>query len=217
MAIRARLSWAFENMVDPIGRLMAKAGVTPNWITFSGLVLTAIAGWQVVADNLVLVGWILVIGGMADTFDGSVARARGSSSAFGGFYDSTADRVSDGIVLGVLAWYVRDEPLLFAVAITALVAASSTSYIRAKAESLGATCSVGFMERAERSILTMIALVFSRWVLVPVLWILAVGGVITVVHRLLHVMPQLEGIPAGAKLVLERVRRPEWAGKAGKS
>lgn len=191
MVMDARARGAISRIVDPIGAALARIGVTANALTTTGLVLTAAASALVAGGRLAIGGWVLLFGGLSDTFDGAVARARGSSSARGGFYDSVADRVTDGMIMAAIAWAVRDDPFAFALAATALVAAQVTSYVRAKAESLGVTCQVGLVERGERSIATMAALVFHWWLLVPALVLLAAGGVATVVQRVVHVTRKL--------------------------
>lgn len=194
MAIKANLSDQVEVVVGPIGRGLARAGVTPNGLTTLGIVLTGVAAWLVVVERPVAAGFVLIFGGLSDTFDGAVARARGTASPFGGFYDSVSDRISDGIILAALAWAVRDDALTFGLVCVALVSALTTSYVRAKAESVGADCSVGVMERAERAILVIAALILG-FLLEPILWVLAVGGLLTVVQRILHVRGQLVDRP----------------------
>ncbi len=123
---------------------------------------------------------------------------KGTSTPFGGFYDSVTDRLADGIILGGVAWWVADAPRLFLLTIAALVAAEVTSYVRAKAEAIDLTCSIGVLERAERAILLMAGLIFHRFTLLGqsvleyVLWVLAVGGVVTVVQRIHHVWCQID-------------------------
>ena len=198
MALRSNFSEGINRIVGPIGTVIARTGVTPNALTTTGLVLTSVAALLVGAGRPVLAGWVLVFGGLMDTFDGAVARARGASTPFGGFYDSVTDRLADGIILGGVAWWVADTPRLFLLTIAALVAAEVTSYVRAKAEAIDLTCSIGVLERAERAILLMAGLIFHRFtvlgpsVLEYVLWVLAVGGVVTVVQRIHHVWCQID-------------------------
>ena len=192
MALRSRFPEYVDAVTTPMGRGLARTGVTPNWLTTFGLVFTALATWFVANGQPVVGGWVLVAGGLMDTFDGAVARATGRSTPFGGFYDSVSDRISDGLILAGVAWWVRDQPRVFALTVTALVAAEVTSYVRAKAESIDLTCGIGILERAERAILLMFALVFHRWLLEPVLWLLAVGGTVTVIQRIHHVWCQID-------------------------
>ena len=98
---------------------------------------------------------LLILTGLHDLLDGPVAKASGTSSVRGAFFDSVTDRVADALILGGVAWYlVSTHPghlvlLPFAV----LGATSLVSYQRAKAESLGISAKGGLMERAERMIL----------------------------------------------------------------
>ena len=192
VTVRSRFPDYVEAMTSPIGRGIARTGITPNAITTTGLVLTGIAAWFVANGEPILGGAILVAGGLMDTFDGAVARASGRSTPFGGFLDSVVDRISDGVILAAVAWWVADQPRVFALAVTALVAAEVTSYVRAKAEAIDLDCSVGILERAERAALLIAALLFHRWLLEPILWVLAVGGVVTVIQRMHHVWCQID-------------------------
>lgn len=192
MGVKSNFGQTIDTLVRPFGRAFAAVGITPNAITTMGIVLTGVATWLVANGQPVEAGWVLVSGGLMDTFDGATARAGGKTSPFGGFYDSVSDRIADGLILAGVAWWVRDEPRLFLLAAVALVAAQVTSYIRAKAEAIDLTCSVGVMERAERAVALMFALVFHRWLLEPVLWLLAVGGAVTVVQRIHHVWCQID-------------------------
>ncbi len=192
MAIKSNLADEIERLVRPFGRGLAKLGFTPNVITTLGLVLTFFAMLLVGFGRPVAAGWMLVAGGLMDTFDGAVARAKGSSTPFGGFYDSVSDRISDGLILAGTLYWLQKTPRLFVLAAAALVTAQVTSYIRARAEAIDLSCSIGVMERAERAILLMFGLIFHRWILEPVLWILAVGGVLTVVQRIHHVWCQID-------------------------
>ncbi|MCC5947412.1 MAG: CDP-alcohol phosphatidyltransferase family protein [Nitriliruptoraceae bacterium] len=192
MALRSRFPTYVDAVTGPIGRGLGRTGLTPNTLTTLGIALTAAASVAVATGDLVLGGWLLVAGGLMDTFDGAVARATNRSTPFGGFYDSVSDRISDGLILAGIVVFVRDEIRLLLLAIVALVAAQVTSYVRAKAESIDLDCSVGVMERAERAMLLMVGLVFHRWLFEPVLWLLAIGGSVTVVQRAHHVWCQID-------------------------
>ncbi len=192
MALRSKFPQYLDAVTRPVGRGIARTHLSPNVLTTFGLVLTVVAAWLVATGELVLGGWVLVAGGLMDTFDGAVARATSRSTPFGSFYDSVTDRVSDAVILGAIAWLVHDEPRLFVLTIVALASASVTSYVRAKAEAIDLDCSVGIMERAERAILLMVGLIFHRWLFEPVLWLLAAGGTITVIQRIHHVWCQIQ-------------------------
>lgn len=195
MAIDSRARDATRRVLDPVGVVFARAGVTANGMTAAGILLTGIAAVLVVAGHLTAAGLVLIAGSLSDTLDGPVARAHGITNLAGSFYDSVADRIADGLILSAVAWAVRDEPALFAVTAVALVSAQVTSYVRAKAESLGVTCTVGLLERAERAIALILGLIFHRWLLGPVLLLLAFGGLVTVAQRIVHVVRKFERLP----------------------
>lgn len=192
MALRSRLDTPIKAVVSPAGRGLARLGLTPNVLTTMGLVLTAVGSGLVVAGMPVAGGWVLVSGGLMDTFDGAVARATSRSTPFGAFYDSVSDRLSDGMILAAMAFWLRDQTRLMALTLVSLVAAQVISYVRAKAEAIDLDCSIGIMERAERAVLVMVMLVFHRWVLEIGLWVLAIGGVVTIAQRIHHVWCQVE-------------------------
>lgn len=191
MSIRSHFPRTVATVVGPFGRGLARLGVSPNLLTTLGLLLTVAATFFVARGELVLGASLLVLGGAMDTFDGAVARASGRSTPFGGFYDSVADRIADGLILSGLAWTLVDRPRLMALTLAALVAAQVTSYVRARAESIDLECEVGILERAERALLIVIGLFFAP-LLEPVLWVLAIGGVVTVLQRVHHVWCQIE-------------------------
>ena len=181
MALNAYARAITDRIVAPIARGLVRIGATPNWLTFLGLATTFVGVTVVLLGRPLAGAIVMAVGSAVDAFDGAVARLRGSSGPFGAFYDSVTDRVSDTAVFGAAAWIVRDDPLLFALAMTAMGAAQVTPYIRAKAEALGWQATVGIIERAERMIILIAAIGFG---FLPVaLWILAIGGVITVAQR----------------------------------
>ncbi|MEX2324466.1 MAG: CDP-alcohol phosphatidyltransferase family protein [Nitriliruptoraceae bacterium] len=192
MTLRAHFPRYVDAVTTPVGIVIARSRISPNALTTLGLVLTAVAAWFVATGRPLVAGVVLIAGGLMDTFDGAVARATGRSTPFGSFYDSVSDRISDGMILGALAWWLRDEPRLFVLVVVALLTASVTSYVRAKAEAIDLECSVGMLERAERAMLLILALLAHEWILEPVLWLLAVGGAITVVQRVHHVWCQID-------------------------
>ena len=177
-----------DRAVLPIARGMARIGITPNWLTFAGLVLT-VAGMAIVLAGARITGAVvLAVGSLIDGFDGAVARQRNAVSAFGSFYDSVADRVGDAVIFAGLAWMVRDEPWLFSAAMLAFASALITSYVRAKAESLGWSATVGLVERPERLTVVVAALAFD--VVAVGVVVLAVGGLVTVAQRVWTVWRQ---------------------------
>jgi CDP-diacylglycerol--glycerol-3-phosphate 3-phosphatidyltransferase len=180
---------AVGKVVDPVARALLRVGVTPDAITVAGTVGILVAA-VLAANDFILVAVILAtISALTDILDGAMARARGTSSRFGAFLDSSLDRVADGAIFASLAWWAAKDDAWHAVfaALVVLIASQVTSYVRAKAESLGLTASNGVVERPERLLGIGVGGFASGfgWDLgmYIVLWILAVLSVVTVVQR----------------------------------
>jgi phosphatidylglycerophosphate synthase len=75
-----------------------------------------------------------------------------------------------------------------------LISGSITSYARAKAESLGFKCDIGYIERGERLVGSLVATGLAGlgvpFVQAIALWALAAGSTFTVVQRMLYVRKQ---------------------------
>ena len=183
------LSWP----VDRLAGLLAPTGIPPNVITWSALVLNLWAGIFFAAGRFAAAGGMMIGACVCDSLDGPVARRQGRVSIFGGFLDSILDRYADLILfLGLLVYYASVNRFREAVlASAAMAGAVMVSYAKARAESLVPTSEVGFWERPERLVLMIVGALANRMTLV--LWILAIGPNITVVHRILHTWNQTEG------------------------
>ena len=72
---------------------------------------------------------------------------------------------------------------------SALVLSFLVSYAKARAEGLGFDCNVGLIERAERLIIMIVALVFND-LLPAALVVLALASLVTLVQRMVHVHKQ---------------------------
>lgn len=188
MALNAYARRVSDHVVDPIAAVLARTGVTPNALTLFGLAVVLVGVGVVVAVDPRTGAVVLIAGALIDAFDGAVARQSGRASSFGAFLDSVTDRVADAAIFGAVLWLLRDDALLFTVALAALAGAQLTSYVRAKAESLGWQATVGILERFERIVVLMAGLVFD--VLALAVWVLALGALVTVGQRLVVVARQ---------------------------
>ncbi len=175
---------AVDRRTEPFASVVRRSGVTADQITALGLVLAAAAA--------VLIGWgrigagvtVGVAASLTDLLDGPVAKASGTKSQRGSFFDSVSDRATDSVMLLGVAWYLDstygNHAAVLAMGI--LVAANLVSYERAKAESLGLSAKGGLMERAERLIAIGLGLVV-RPLLFPMLWAVLVLTVLTALMR----------------------------------
>src|SRR5205085_568749 len=127
---------------------LRRTGLTADHLTATGLVLAAATAVAVGGGRLGLGLVLLIASAVPDILDGAVAKASGTASMRGAFFDSVVDRVSDSLVLGGFAWYLAsDRGGHWAVLPMAILGASTLiSYERAKAESLGLDARGGLME-----------------------------------------------------------------------
>ena len=186
-----------ERGLGPIGSGLRRTGIAADHLTALGLAMAAACAIAIATGRLGLGLALLILTAVPDLLDGAVAKASGTASPRGAFFDSVADRVSDSLVLGGLAWYLEAAAGGHAAMLPFAILAASTliSYQRAKAESLGYTARGGLMERAERIILLAVGLAFSA-VLVPVLQVMLVLTVITAGQRFVRVWRQASAPPA---------------------
>src|SRR5271156_1657486 len=184
------LSWP----LDRIAAVLAPTGIPPNLITWLSLVLNLWAGMLFAAGRFAAGGGLMICAALCDMLDGPVARRQGRVSLFGGFLDSILDRYADLILfLGLLVYYAQVNRFRYAVLAGAAMAGSvMVSYAKARAESLVPTSEIGFWERPERLVLMILGALTNR--IDVVLWILAVGPNITVIHRILHTWKETKDV-----------------------
>ena len=186
--------------IEPLGRRLAGAGITPDAITVVGTigaVASAVIffprGWFFAGTLLI---WFFV---MLDIVDGAVARAGGRGSLFGAVLDSSCDRIADAAVFATVAWYYarHGQKWMVLAALLCLILGSLTSYIRARAEAAGLTATVGIAERAERLIIVLVGTGLTGlpgyhvpYVLAIALWLLVAASTVTVGQRFATVWRQ---------------------------
>src|SRR2546430_5204067 len=169
---------------DPVGRLLFRLKLRPNHLTLCGLVVSLLTAAAFVDGRTRLAGVLLILAGLFDFFDGSLARASGQVTPFGAFLDSVIDRYSDLVVLlGIVVLFARTPNARGAViAMGGLVGSVMVSYTKARAESIGIECNVGMMERPERLICLIAGALLD--LLEPALWVLAILANITALQRI---------------------------------
>jgi CDP-diacylglycerol---glycerol-3-phosphate 3-phosphatidyltransferase len=180
-----------ERTLKPVGHQLKRTGITADHLTGLGVVMALGASLAIGNGYLSLGLLLLVLTALPDVLDGAVAKASGTASARGAFFDSVADRFTDALLLGGVAWYLAStQPGRIAVLPMAVLGASMLiSYERAKAEALGFDAKGGIMERAERLVALGLGLLFSQ-LLVPILWVMLVLTLVTAGQRFAKVWVQ---------------------------
>ena len=184
---RILLRQSSQGIVNPIAGLINRTGLTPNMLTFIGLLLNVGVAAVLAGGGIRLGGWLLLFAASFDALDGALARLTGRQSRFGAFFDSTLDRYSEAVIYGGLLIYyvdqgVRTEPLLV---YAAIIGSLMVSYSRARAEGLGLECKVGIATRLERVLIIAAGLILNQVTLA--LWLVAIFANLTAVQRIVYV------------------------------
>lgn len=179
---------AVDAKTEPVGGWLQRHGVSADVLTATGLISATATAFAIGLGYLHLAMLLLALTGMHDLFDGPVAKAAGSSSIRGAFFDSVTDRITDALLMGGVAWYLvsQQEGHLVLLPLAILGVTALISYQRAKAEALGLSAKGGLMERAERMVLLGFGLLAS-WLLTPVLWVLLGLTIVTAIGRFVKV------------------------------
>ncbi|MFH1278014.1 MAG: CDP-alcohol phosphatidyltransferase family protein [Candidatus Eisenbacteria bacterium] len=175
----------FRSLFDPVTRFFVQTGVHPNVLTLVGFLLACLSGWRLWDGHFRSGALLFLLGGLFDTFDGSVARATGRGSRFGAFLDSSTDRYAEIVPLLGLSHALRDSSL-FLLPFLVITGSLMVSYNRARIEGLGGECSVGLLERPERVVILFLGLVLGSFFLPLSLVLLAAGSHYTAFQRMRH-------------------------------
>jgi CDP-diacylglycerol--glycerol-3-phosphate 3-phosphatidyltransferase len=190
---------------------LARRRINPNLLTVIGVAINVLSGIMFGLGHFFWAGAILIVANLFDMLDGAVARKTGQVTRFGGFLDSTFDRISDmAAFVGLMVFYARDteyhSTLNVLLAGLAMVGSVLVSYASARAESLIPKCDVGFLRRPERVVLLIIgalsthpdsdSLFANR--MTAVLWVLAVGSFWTFAYRMFHTWSEINRLDAAA-------------------
>ncbi len=152
--------------IDPFIRFFIKLGITPNMVTFAGLIINVIAAAVLVyggeaairSDHRIvgIAGAIILFAGLFDMIDGRLARLSKTDSKYGALFDSVLDRYSEMFMfLGICYYLIAHHYFLSSLfAFVAMIGSVMVSYTRARAEGLGLRMAdIGFMQRPERILL----------------------------------------------------------------
>src|SRR3982750_296852 len=200
----ASIGRAAQRIIDAIVRWLAIGHINPNILTVIGVSLNVGCGVLFGMGRFFSAGIALIVANLFDMLDGQVARLSGRVTRFGGFLDSSLDRLSDMVVfVGLMVFYARDtefhSTLNVFLAGAGLMGSVMVSYASARAESLIPKCDVGFLRRPERVVLFIIGALsthqgsenFFANRMPAVLWVLAAGSYWTFAHRMYHTWREL--------------------------
>ena len=178
----------FVDALSLLARRLHALGITPNGLTYTGFILTAITAYFLANGFFRWGGVLLLLAAFFDMLDGAVARFTQQISTFGAFIDSTLDRYSESVTFLALAYYYSGRPSTrteLVLILVILVGSLMVSYTKARAEALHVECKAGIMQRPERVVL-LIAGLLTGW-MQPILWVLAIFTNFTAIQRIYEV------------------------------
>ena len=175
----------FGKLLSPLVEALANRGFHPNSFTLSGLIITSMAAAAFIMGHLRTGGVLILLGGLCDSIDGSLARSTGKATRFGALFDSAIDRYSEFVMFfGIAAYFVTIRDYMTSgVAFLALCGSIMVSYSRARAESLGFESKAGFMQRAERIVLLGFGALIHPLILKLAIWLVAIFANLTAIQR----------------------------------
>lgn len=197
--IKEKLGHRLDDWIRVVLPFLFKRPLNPNVLTVVGALVSLMAAIGFARGRFLAAGVLMLVGGAFDLLDGAVARHFGRSSSFGAFLDSTLDRFSDmALLLGLIVFYgSRGDSVPQLLSEVALVCSVMTSYAKARAEPAASHLPGGMLERGER--LGLLATGAILGIMVPMLWVLAVGTAITVVQRIRAAHRALQRFDATAR------------------
>lgn len=177
-------------ILDPVVRALGRLGVTPNALSTTGFAGNVAAGAFAAGGWFFAAGAATLVASALDLLDGGLARATGRVTRFGAVYDSVLDRLSEAAVLAGLLFHFTsgDDAVMAGVIFAATVGSVMVSYVRARAQGVGADLREGLFTRAERVLLIGAALIIgAAWApaVTIALWTLAVVANLTAIQRLI--------------------------------
>jgi len=152
-----------KGIADPMGRAVARVGITPNMVSVTGFGGNVACAWLIATDRLLLAGIVYLFFSALDLVDGAVARATGQATPYGAVLDAVLDRASEAIVLAGCAWYFGEREEWWQVGFTyaAIFGSIAVSYVRARAEVEGLQMREGLFRRQERVVVLGLGLLLN--------------------------------------------------------
>ena len=190
-AIRDYLRTFADAAIAPLATALLWCRITPNQVSLMGIGLNLVTAALIVDGQLLLAGVMYLLAGVLDLLDGVLARMAKMASRYGAFLDSTADRISEGVVFAAIAYHFarHGQSVDASLAVLALLGSLLISYTRARAEGLGLECKVGIVTRAERVLLVGFGLIVG--LLEGAIYLLVILTALSATQRILHTLRQL--------------------------
>lgn len=176
----------YMRLIAPLVRLFTRWGISPNSLTAAGVIITFFAAAAFFLESPRWGGFLVLLGGLCDSIDGSLARNSGKASRFGALLDSSVDRYAEfAMLFGIGGFFLLSRDYLSSAGtFLALCGSFMVSYTRARAESLGFAAKVGIMQRPERIVFLGAGALLHPMALQIAIWLVALFSNYTALQRL---------------------------------
>ena len=189
----------FTAIFTPTARFFLSKGISPDAVTLVGTLGVIAGALCFYPRGSFFVGTVVITAFVfSDLVDGTMARMVQREDKFGAFWDSTLDRLADAAIFGGLAWWFGrggNQPVLFGVCLAIMGLGAVVSYARARAEGLGVDANVGYVERSERLVGSLVATGLAGlgvpYIQAVALWAIAIGSLVTLTQRVWLVRTEL--------------------------
>lgn len=185
--IRNNLKLAGEKILTPVIALLNFLKLSPNIVTIFGFFINFVAVYYIYKGNFIIAAMVILIAGIFDMLDGALARKINKKTKFGGFLDSTVDRLSEAVIYFGIFLFFLNEKNFYGSILTyfAMFFSFLVSYTRARASGLKIDCEIGLFTRPERIIIIILGLITQQLIISLIL--INILSVITVIQRVLKV------------------------------
>ena len=174
-------------------------GLSPNAVTILGFLIVVVSSSFVGLGHLKIGGFLFLMGGLMDLFDGALARLSQRVTVFGALLDSLLDRLGEAaLYLGLVVYGLNIDPdsrnltVYISLVFLSLTSSQAVSYLRARGEALGIDTRGGLITRPERVIILAVALILGEATTLLALGFITFFSVWTMLSRLMHIRRSLQ-------------------------
>ena len=125
--MKAREKYALEERL--VGSLARSFPLSPNWVTLLSIVLMLAACVALFQKQFGQAGLLVLLSGLLDVVDGTVARVQGKATRFGNFFDKLADKINDSMIPIAAVLFGLIEPVLGLLAVFFVLISSYESAV----------------------------------------------------------------------------------------
>jgi len=185
--IRNNLKFAGEKILTPVIALLNFFKLSPNTLTIFGFLIIFFAAYYIYKGKFVIAATVTLFASIFDMLDGALARKLNKKTKFGGFLDSTIDRLSEAVIyFGFLLFFLNEKNFYGSIlTYSAMVFSFLVSYTRARASGLKIDCEIGLFTRSERIIIIILGLILNQLLVTIIL--INILSIITFMQRILKV------------------------------